>query len=687
MVTSFLKNEFNVRQKFLQLLTLIILGSLLTTILTWPFLLKITLFYSDIGDYPENGYLLWYNQFSFVTGRILNPSEYFNSFQFYPWPYSMAYSELLLIPSLVFSPIYWISQQLAFSLNFYVFLSFVLSFISSFYCLNYFTKNERVPYLVSKFAAFLGAIVYTFNPLTFAHFPNHLQFMSKYFLPPLLLYGYLFFKKPETKNALFFFLFFTLNALTSFNLMFFSNFALVIYLIFFFALNFYKRNYIYFLNILKKSLFFILFIPLLVFFYFPYLNFVHKEKATFDLQLLWLYSATLKDWASPLPNNLLYKNLLPTNRTEKIPGWGYADISEEHTLFINAVPSILAILSLVFLIRSLRKQNKREINDRLLLFVSLLVLMVSVILSFGPHLSNIKLPFYYLMHWLPIFKGTRVPSRFQFIFYIPFSILVSYGIMIIYKAKGRYCKARTLVHFIPIFISLTALLIVENLNNFKFDSTSSILREKQFIEHNFGFLNGKSTLHFPRSYLGEEARYLTFGTITHEKMINGYSSYMPPDWFSFMDSFKKSLEEDDLKKLKIIGIQYIIIHKDILSKEQAQNLSRNQTFLQKGTIFDKNGIQIISLDNFVFDFKLCSIDRDFDFILERLSSFNVNFYLLNIENKSDCYLTSILQNRYRSKIIYGNGTAKTAFIRMPIIIAPFEKISVDEINRNLKIEQ
>ncbi len=650
------------RQKFLQLFILIVLGSILTTILTWPFLAKIASFYSDIGDYPQNGYTLWYTQLSLVTGRILNQVEFFNSFQFYPWPYSLAYSELLLIPSLVFSPIYWISQQLVFSLNFYVFLSFVLSFISSFYCLNYFIRN--------KFASFLGAMVYTFNPLTLAHFPNHLQFMSKYFLLPLLLYGYLFFKKPETKNALFFFLFFTLNALTSFNLMFFSNFALAIYLIFFFFLNLYKRNYIYFLNILKKSLLFIIFIPLLAYFYLPYFNFVQKEKATFDLQLLWLYSATLKDWVSPLPNNFLYKNLLPTNRTEKIPGWGYADVSEEHTLFINIVPLVLAILGLVFLSRS---------KDRLLLSVSLLTLMVSVVLSFGPHLGNIKLPFYYLMHWLPIFKGTRVPSRFQFIFYIPFSILVSFGFLIIYKAKRRF--------LIPIFISLTVLLIVENLNHFKFDSTSKVLREKQFIEHNFSFLNGKSTLHFPFGYLGEEASYLTFGTVTQEKMINGYSSYMPPDWFEFMDPFKKSLEEDDLKKLKIIGIQYIIIHKDLLSKQQAQNLFSNQNTIQKGIIFDQEGIQVISLDNFNFDFKLCSFDKDFDFTLERLSSFNVNFSKLNIENRSDCYLTSTFQNRYRSKVVYDEGIKKTARIRIPIIIAPFEKVSVDEIKRSLKIEQ
>ncbi|MDD2822557.1 MAG: hypothetical protein PHQ59_00585 [Candidatus Daviesbacteria bacterium] len=675
------------RQKLLQLFILIILGCLLTTIFTWPFLPNITSFYSDMGDYPTNGFFLWYNQLSLATGRILDPNQYFNSFQFYPWPYSVAYNEFLFIPSLIFSPIYWISHQLVFSVNFYIFLTFVLSFISSFYCINYLIKNERVPYFVSKYASFIGALVYTFNPMTFAHFPNHVNLMGRYFLPPLLLYGYLFFKKPETKTSLLFFLFFTLNALTSFHFMFFSNFALATYLSFFFLLNFYKRNYAYFLSILKNSLFFILFIPLLAAFYLPYFNFVQKEKAAYDLQLLWSYSATLEDYLSPLSNNLLYKNLLPTNRTEKIPGGGYADISEEHTLFINAIPLVLIILSLFFFIRSLFGRHKKENYSRLLLFVSFILVIVTTILAFGPDLrlnssqsTNIKMPFNYLIQWLPIFKGTRVPSRFQFIFYFPFSVLVAYGFMIIFRAKKHYV--------IPILILVTALLIGENFNNFKFNSTSTVLREKAYIEQNFGFLNGKGTLHFPTLYLGETAKYLNFGTITHEKMINGYSGYTPPDWGSFMTAYKTSLEEEDLKKLNIIGIQYIIIHKDMLSKEQAQNLLRNQAIIQKGTIFDKNGIQIINLDNLVFDFKLCNFDYDFDFKLERrTSSANTGFYHLSIENQNDCYLTSTLQNRYRSKIVYQDDIKTTAYIRMPIVIAPFEKINIDEEDRNLTIEQ
>lgn len=671
------------RRRLFQLFILIVIGSILTTILTWPFLLKITSFYSDTGDYPLNGYILWYNQLSIATGRILNPNQYFNSFQLYPWPSSVAYGEFLFIPSLIFSPIYWISQNLAFSVNFYVFLTFVLSFISSFYCLNHLIKNERVPYFVSKYASFIGAIVYTFNPLTFAHFPNHVQLLGKYFLPPLLLYGYLFFKKPETKEALLFFLFFTLNALTCFYLMFFSNFALVVYLLFFFFLNFYKRTYIYFAKILKKSLFFILFIPILAFFYLPILNFAHKEKAAFDVQYLYWYSATLEDWVLPLPNNLLYKNLLKTDRPEKIPGEGYT-ASEEHTLFLNIIPSILAILGLFLLIKSLRRWDNRENNVRLVLTTSCFVLIVSGILAFGPNLafnssqsSNIKLPFHYLMIWLPIFKGIRVLARFQFIFYIPFSILVACGSLMIFRGRKRY--------FLPIFISLMILLIAENLNHFNFDSTSSILKEKDYIEHNFGFLNGKGTFH---SYtLGDTTGILNFGILTKEKMINGYNGYTPPDAFYFLGSFKIPLVENKLKELYAIGIQYVIIHKDLLTAEQVQNLSLNQAFLRKGTIFDEKEIQVVDLDKYDFNIKFCNFDKDIDFKLGFMPNVKPDKYQLSIENKSDCYLTNTLQNRYRSKVIDKNGIKVTVFIRMPLVIDPFGKITVDEIKRDLEIKK
>lgn len=433
---------------------------------------------------------------------------------------------------------------------------------------------------------------------------------------------------------------------------------------------------------MKKSLFFILFIPLLAYFYLPYFNFVQKEKATFDLQFLWWYSATLEDWISPLPNNLLYKNLLKTDRPEKIPGGGH-NATEEHTLFLNIIPSILAILGLFFLIKSLRKRDSKESNNRLILTTGCITLIVSGILAFGPNLafnsnqsSNIKLPFHYLMSWLPIFKGTRVPSRFQFIFYIPFSVFVAYGSIIIFKIRKRYR--------LFIFISLIALLIGENLNNFKFDYTSSVLKEKGYIKQNFSFLNNKGTLHFPT--LAETVRYLNFGTVTYEKMINGYNGYTPPDWFNFAVSFKLPFEENKLKELYAIGIQYIIIHKDLLSKEEVQNLSLNQAFIKKGTIFDKNEIQVVDLDKYAFNIKLCSFDKDFDFKLGFMPNVKPDMYQLNIENQSDCYLTNTFQNRYRSKVIDKNGIQATAFIRMPLVIGPFGKISVDEIKRDLEMK-
>src|SRR3989338_374374 len=90
----------------------ILLGFILTSIFTWPFLPNLNTLYADLGDYPLVGWILAYNVDSILSGRIFDQLSYFNASQFYPWPYSLAYSEHMFIPSLIFLPIYLLSNTL-----------------------------------------------------------------------------------------------------------------------------------------------------------------------------------------------------------------------------------------------------------------------------------------------------------------------------------------------------------------------------------------------------------------------------------------------------------------------------------------------------------------------------------------------------------------------------------------------
>jgi hypothetical protein len=175
---------------------IIIIGFLLTVIFTYPFITKLFVHYNDGSDFAVNGFIFAYNYNAILSGKIFNQDKYFNGQQFYPQPYTLAYSDHRFIPSIIFSVPYALTNNLVLSVNILTFLSFVLSFISSFYVINYFVKN--------KLASIIGAVVFTFNPITFVRFPVHLDLLSKYFLPPMFFFCYQFLKKPQFKSAVFY---------------------------------------------------------------------------------------------------------------------------------------------------------------------------------------------------------------------------------------------------------------------------------------------------------------------------------------------------------------------------------------------------------------------------------------------------------------------------------------------------
>lgn len=189
-------------------LLILFLSIVFTILFTWPFATKLGSFYSDSGDYPFNGWLLWYNYDSIVSGRIFNQEQYFNSKQLYSYPNSLSFGNHLFLPSLIFLPLYALTHNLIISVNLTTFISFVLTIFTSFYCFRYFLKNSC--------ASLIAALVYTFNPLTFAQFySGHLEQLFKFLLPVYFVFLYRFLKTPNLKDSLLLFSSLTTTSLVS----------------------------------------------------------------------------------------------------------------------------------------------------------------------------------------------------------------------------------------------------------------------------------------------------------------------------------------------------------------------------------------------------------------------------------------------------------------------------------------
>lgn len=649
--------------RFLSSVQILILSFIFTIIFTWPFVLKIGTLYDDYGDYPLNGWLLWYDQFSITHGKIFDQDSYFSSNQFYPLPYSLAYSENSLVPSLIFSPFYWLTNNLILSVNILALLTFILSFLSSYFVIYQFTRN--------KLATLCGSLIYTFNPLVFSHFPGHLQLQHRYFLPLLFFFAYQFFKKTNIQNAFLFSLFFTLNALSSIYFQVFSIATLPVFASPFIIFNLLHKNTVYFLNLFKFGAIFIIFLPILLYFNLPYLQFSSKENINRSINDNIYYSARLIDWIAPNPDSFIYKTISQKIDYLRTPKGASGKLNyAEHTLSLNIIPLFLFIAGLLY---TFKKEGRKTLK-----IVFSLLAVCAFIFSLGPmflgwngNSGAFKLPFYYFYNLLPLFKGIRVPTRFEFIFYVSFSLFSSFGFL--YLSERLKDKKKTIFLFFIIIL----LLFIENFNFRNYNSQSDIMNSLQTNNGQLSFLKGKNVVHLP-TFANDFARvagYLNWSTQTEEKLLNGYSGYFPADLSNILIKLD-NLDNDSLKKIQLLGIDYIIIHKEF----QKDNLIKNLKLYPTEIVFEDNKILILDLKKVYFNLKVCSPDRDFQYLVNFPKSnvyFHSIFYQIIVENNGDCYLTNTLDNRYLKVDTNVDDKSYETYSILPLIIEPKQKIKLN----------
>ncbi len=639
-------------------LLVVVIAFVLTAILTWPLLPNMASYSSDLGDYPFNIAQLWYNQDSIKTGRIFDQKQYLHGYQFYPQPYSFVFANNGLVPSIIFAPMYWISGNIVFSANFYTFLTFILSFLAAFYTFNYFVKNQ--------YAAFVGAFIFTFNANTMVRFPQHLDVLGKYFLPLVFLFAYRFLEKPSLKGSLLLWLFFTLNALTNNYYEIFTIILLPILALPFLISHLRKGDWGYIGKLGRSGLIGLAFLPVLLYFNLPYLDFSQKEGVVRRLEESSYFSARINDYFASNPDNFFYGGYvksLDKFRSPKDPDTGIFNY-EEHTLFVGLLPLILLILG----IRQFRS----------LYFYLLFIL--PFIFSFGPYYDgqedSLKLPFYYLYEWVPVIRGIRSPTRFEFVLLIPFALIASFGALWLFK---KWPKKIAILAVLAI-----AILTLENFTLKSYDDRSLTLSKiDQIGKSNLQFLEGKKTLHLPifsieMDDFGKNSAYLNWLTQTGERIVNGNTSYLPPDQLMFLAQVKAGFDEKVLSKLKALGVDYLVIHKELLTPRDQQGISTAFAF-DKAVVFNQFNTVIIDLSKYDIKAQICLLERDFDIQLE-------SSYAMLLTNKADCYLPSIYEDRYRTMNVTVDGQKKTAYFKMPIIVGPGEQVVLSEENQELRIE-
>lgn len=643
-----------------KLLTAFLTGLICTVALTWPYAAHLSAFYPDHGDFPWNGWILWYNHLAVTKGFIFNPTRYFDSIVRYPMPYALCYSEHMFVPSLIFFPIYALSGNLPLSVNLFVFSTFILNYMAAFIAAYFFTESAP--------AATVAAIVYAFNPLAFSAFPHLFQLSNRYFLPFVFLYAYLYFESPSPINAFLFFMFFTLNGLS---VIYFEVFTLALLPVFLLPYLFHhlrKKDFVYFVRLVKPAWTAIPFIPALLYFNLPYLAFSAKEGVVRTIgEWAVQSSARWVDWFSPAPNNIPYFQLfrlVNPMRSVGNPAPGYFD----HTVFLGILPVILAAIGIIYLV------GRGGLASR----SYLLVMAAAFILSFGPYYlgwngvyrpgqSYFRLPYYYLYSLTPLLNGIRTPTRFQFVFYVPFSLFCAYGFEFIRRRRNEL--ARLALILIPL------LLAAENLCVWNYNDTSYFLTGyagNGYLKDRNYFV-GKVTLDLPYYTRDFETRYYTWQTLTGAVTMDCFGgSYVPEDVLSLLTPNAVIPSPESLRAFKAIGIDDIVIHKDLIRRDfPGADLSAAEKWSGIKSFEDRD-LLILDL-NRLPRVPECEPEKNFTLALETppaASRSNPVSFRVFLKNEADCYLASRYGDRYvKASVIIGKSSYVT-YLKLPVVMEP-----------------
>ena len=640
--------------------SIFILGFIAISIITWPLVTQLSTHLNEQSDLVFYHYLLSSNWQSILNLEIFDWSSYLQGKQFFPWPLTKVYSDLMLLPMLVYGPIVWATQNPVLALNLTGFIFLCLNLVSMYLVAQGFLKN--------RWAAWLAGLIYAFNTPQLAHYiGGHWQLTMRFFLPPLLWFGYSFITKPSYKQALWLMVFFVLNSLTN---VYFLAYGIVlisvIVLIFLYQNRAKWRSYL-----LVRLSYFWVFLPSLGFlyaYYWPWQRFFKFEGVTRNLIEVVSFSARTIDYVTPDVHSWLYywwyAFLLRWRSVEAVKA-GLV----ENSLWLQIVPILFLISGLVYL-----RKYWRQVG-----WIAYL-LIIALVLGFGPYWQNnftgLPLPYLWLYKYVFFIQSMRVPARFIFLALVPFSLVAGYGVLWWQK------KTRGRLWLIILIASL--LIIAENRTlGFAAVGKKSLypVVQKLVKKGDLGFLNDQPTVHLPIwvSAKTDYFTYLSWISATQEKSFNGYSGYYPGDWTSIQKELDKQFTDKELMILKTLGYRYLIVHWDYFGPSQKELRKTQLKQIDQSLVWQKQNISIYDLKKVAAPLRICS-DLKLKVIFNKKWQTTTGIMGdINIQNLRNCYLN--LSNRSFAKyhLLISNSFRQEQIsqeIRLPMMLRPKEIISL-----------
>jgi hypothetical protein len=484
-----------------------LLFATLTAVMTFPQVRHL-----DSGVSPDIGDpLLSTWRLSWVAHQITrDPLHLFDANIFYPSRHAFAFSDSMLVPSLMASPLIWmgVPQLVAYNL---LFLSgFALSGVGMFVLVRSLTGRVG--------AALVAGFVFAFLPYRFMHYA-HLELQMAQWMPLCLWALHRTIERGRIRDGLLTGLFFAFQTLSSmYYAIFFTTFLIPLSAALLIANG--RQRLIRSLAPLAAGavLAGVLVAPMAI----PYLEARHDvgERPEWEVKF---YSAIPRNYLAVHPRNAWFGSL-PA-------GWG----GQERELFQGLFVPVLAAVALWPPLSAAR-----------------IGYILALMLAFEASLGFNGLSYRWLYEYMLPYRGLRVPARMAMLVGLSLSVLVGYGVARL--TAGRSNKAALALTF-----AIVTLVFIEYRSTLLFGhvwTSAPPVYQRLRAEPESVLLE----LPVRSAAIHVEPVYMYFSTFHWHKLVNGYSGFSPPSYPKFLDLAETLPSQEALLELRRRSVDFVVVH-------------------------------------------------------------------------------------------------------------------------------
>ncbi|TAH54280.1 MAG: hypothetical protein EYC68_00700 [Chloroflexota bacterium] len=514
----------------------------LTLLLTNPLGLHLWNSVEDKQDALLNTWIVAWVGHALVT----NPLELFNTNIFYPYTNTLAFSEILLPPSLLAFPFTLATNNSIFGYNLALLAMLWLDAFAMYLFVYDLTRRAE--------AGWVAGIIYAFNPFNLGNFAQ-LQLLTLGFLPLALLFLHKLLEsntpsraRVTTRSAFLAFLFaffFILQSLSSFYYALLSGFTVAVYLLWWLVTQrahlFQSLERIFVSLLASFALIAIVLTPFLL----PYFQVQRELGFSRRVEESEPFSASLKQFSEVAPKNILYGKFLAPNPVVRVGGYPLDN------LFPGVIAVLLAIFGLIFS----RVQAKTFLVT---------LFLVSLILALGPRLyltseqaTDITLPYRWLYEIFPPLRALRAPVRFDALVNFALAALAGLGAAALLE-KFQIRRASVVALGIVAFIALEYLSLPA--------ANITPLPVANEIPDVYKWLAGQPegvALELPmmgpneNNELDISTQYFT--TYHWQKTPDGYSGFIPPRRGEIAYEMQSFPSPRSIALLRALDVDYVIV--------------------------------------------------------------------------------------------------------------------------------